>query len=140
MLSLIASLGLLVAACGGGGSSGAALAPAPLGLRVPNFFGANVLAFDARRRSQSGAPNPAVKNSSAAIDSPEETLFDASGNLWITCGFSILGPPGFIGGFDRLRIGFVQGDAGKRLSLLCGSNSLLRRKNSLFLQNNSLFG
>jgi hypothetical protein len=29
------------------------------------------------------------------------------------CGFSILDPRGFIGGFDRLRITFVQGDAGK---------------------------
>jgi hypothetical protein len=56
------------------------------------------------------------------------------------CGFSILDPLGFIGGLDRLRIDFVQGDAGKRPSLLCGSNSLLRRNNSLFLQNNSLFG
>src|SRR5208283_173794 len=52
----------------------------------------------------------------------------------------ILGPTGFIGGIDRLRIAFVQGDAGKRPSLFSGSDSLLCRKNSLFLQNSSLFG
>ncbi|HEY4931520.1 MAG TPA: hypothetical protein VII23_08115 [Terriglobales bacterium] len=93
MLPLIASLGLLVAACGGGGSSGAVPAPtAPPGLWVPNFFGANVVAFDARQRAQSGTPNPALTNKSAAIDSPEEALFDASGNLWITsCSDPVIG-------------------------------------------------
>jgi sugar lactone lactonase YvrE len=92
-LPLIASLGLLVAACGGGGSSGAVPAPtAPPGLWVPNFFGANVVAFDARQRAQSGTPNPALTNKSAAIDSPEEALFDASGNLWITsCSDPVIG-------------------------------------------------
>jgi hypothetical protein len=43
-----------------------------------------------------------------------------------SCGFSILDPPGFIGGLDRLRIAFVQADAGKRLSLFRGLNSLCR--------------
>lgn len=94
MLPLITSLGLLVAIFGGGESSGAAPASARPGteLWVPNFFGNNVVAFDRKQHAKSGAPNPALTNKSAAIDSPEEALFDASGNLWVTnCSDPVIG-------------------------------------------------
>ena len=51
-------------------------------------------------------------------------------------GFSILCPLRFIGDFDHLPYGIRPGG---RVTMFCGSNSLLRRKDSLFLQNNSLF-
>ncbi len=92
ILPLTAFLGLFVAACGGGGSSSAAPAPAAPGLWVPNFFESNVVAFDATQRAKSGAPKPALTNHSASIDSPEEALFDPSGNLWVTnCSDPVLG-------------------------------------------------
>lgn len=94
VLPLILFLGLGAAACGGGGSSSntPAPGPAPAGLWVPNFFAANVVAFDGQARQQSGAPAPAVTNTSALIDQPEEVLFDTNGNLWLTsCSDPVLG-------------------------------------------------
>ncbi|HEY9158299.1 hypothetical protein [Candidatus Binatus sp.] len=71
---------------------------------MPNFFGADVVAFDGKQRAQSGAPNPALTNSSAAIDLPEEALFDASGNLWVTnCSDPVIGA-GTITQFTRKQL------------------------------------
>ena len=92
-LRMLMILGFLVAGCGGGSSSSTPgpSAPAP-GLWVPNFFNFDVTAFNARQRAKSGAPDPALRNESAAIDSPEEALFDASGDLWLTnCSDPVIG-------------------------------------------------
>ncbi len=104
MLPLIAFLGFGAAACGGGSSGGAPAPTPPPGLWVPNFFGADVVAFDGKQRAQSGAPNPALTNSSTAIDLPEEALFDASGNLWVTnCSDPVIGA-GTITQFTRKQL------------------------------------
>ena len=109
MLPLIVSLGLGAAACGGGGSSGGAPAPAPPGLWVPNFLGF-VVAFGSKPRAQSGAPEPALTNSSAAIELPEEALFDASGNLWVTsCSDPVIGA-GTITQFTRKQLDSLSKD------------------------------
>jgi hypothetical protein len=93
MIVLVTALGFSAAACGGGGSGSGGPAPSShRGLWVPNFFGFTVTAFNAKQIAKSGAPNPALTNESGLIDSPEETLFDASGNLWLTnCSDQLLG-------------------------------------------------
>jgi streptogramin lyase len=86
-------LSFLVAGCGGSSGGGAPGPSAPAdGLWVPNFFNFTVVAFDSSQRAKSGEPKPVLTNESGAIDSPEETLFDASGNLWVTnCSDPIIG-------------------------------------------------
>jgi secreted PhoX family phosphatase len=56
------------------------------------LFGFTVTAFNSKQRAKSGAPEAALTNESTAIDSPEQTLFDAAGNLWLTnCSDSLIG-------------------------------------------------
>ena len=92
-LQMLVILGFLVAGCGGGSRSSTPAPPAPSpGLWVPNFFNFDVTALNAQQRAKSGAPDPALRNDSAAIDSPEEALFDASGDLWLTnCSDQVIG-------------------------------------------------
>jgi hypothetical protein len=92
MIVLVTALGFSAAACGGGGSGSSGPPSSHRGLWVPNFFSFTVTAFNADQIAKSGAPNPALTNESALIDSPEEALFDGAGNLWLTnCSDSILG-------------------------------------------------
>jgi sugar lactone lactonase YvrE len=93
MMVLVAALGVSVAACNGGSSSGGGPTPSSQsGLWVPNFLGFTIVEFGDGERAQSGTPKPALTNNSDFIDSPEETLFDAEGNLWVTnCSDPVLG-------------------------------------------------
>jgi hypothetical protein len=92
MIVLVAALGFGAAACGGGSGGGGPPPSSQAGLWVPNFFDFTVTAFNSSQRSKSGSPNSALTNESDSIDSPEETLFDGAGNLWLTnCSDQILG-------------------------------------------------
>lgn len=84
-LALIVALGFSITGCGGSGGGGTqGPSKAGPGLWVPNFFGYIVTAFNSKQRRKSGSPDAALTNASSAIDSPEDALFDASGNLWLT--------------------------------------------------------
>jgi hypothetical protein len=86
------ALAMLFGGCGGSSnsSSPSPVAPQINGLWVANSGGPNVLQFLSKQTGANGVvnkkPNLILNSSSPSFTSPQDSLFDTSGNLWVVDG------------------------------------------------------